>query len=228
MQALMNKQEKEQLVIALHQEGKTIRGIAQQAHMSFKDIGAIIKRIDGRDDDKDDPNLSNKSKSTKALYLLERGKRPIDVAIELDLSALEVHDIQEEFWFLNDHYDLVFVYAEIKNYLPSFMKLFRLLRQSKMLSEDHILRFIKYSGHDLPLLENKFQKLSGDVIDLQWKKRQYQDELAILGSAISQQRHSLNVIIDYKKQILACCDEKINEKLAPTHSDSNYKDKHAA
>jgi hypothetical protein len=51
MQVLLNKKEKEQLVITLHQEGKTIRSIAQQVHMSFKDIGAIIKRVDGRQTD---------------------------------------------------------------------------------------------------------------------------------------------------------------------------------
>ena len=49
MQALLNKKEKEQLVIQLYQDGKTIRDIASAAHMSFSDIGKIIKRIDGKD-----------------------------------------------------------------------------------------------------------------------------------------------------------------------------------
>jgi hypothetical protein len=31
-------------------EGKTIREVAQQVHMSFKDIGTIIRRIDGQED----------------------------------------------------------------------------------------------------------------------------------------------------------------------------------
>jgi hypothetical protein len=42
--------DKEQLVIKLHQEGKTIRTIASVAHLSFSDIGSIIRRIDGQDD----------------------------------------------------------------------------------------------------------------------------------------------------------------------------------
>ncbi|HZD36813.1 MAG TPA: hypothetical protein VE130_16530 [Nitrososphaeraceae archaeon] len=81
-----------------------------------------------------------------------------------------------------------------------------MMKQSKMLGEDHISKFIKHADHDLPSLENKFQALSGDVLDLQWKKRQCQDELAMLGSTISQQRHSLNAIqtsTELKKQILA-------------------------
>jgi hypothetical protein len=55
--------------------------------MSFKDISSIIKRIDEQADDDIGANLTNKSKETKALWLFENGKRPIDVAIELDLPA---------------------------------------------------------------------------------------------------------------------------------------------
>jgi hypothetical protein len=64
---ILNKYEKEQLVIKLHQDGKTIRDIASTAHISFSDIGKIFKRIDG--DDNMGSNLSNKSKETKALWL---------------------------------------------------------------------------------------------------------------------------------------------------------------
>ena len=48
MQVILNKKEKEELVVKLHQENKTIRQIAEIVHMSFKDIGAIIRRIDGQ------------------------------------------------------------------------------------------------------------------------------------------------------------------------------------
>ena len=91
MQVILNKKEKEELVVKLHQENKTIRQIAEIAHMSFKDIGTIIRRIDGQPND-DDINLSNKSKATKALWLFENGKRPIDVAIDLDIPYDEVID----------------------------------------------------------------------------------------------------------------------------------------
>ena len=51
MQVILNRRDKEQLVIKLHQEGKTIREIASAAHMSFTDIGSIIRRTDGQDDE---------------------------------------------------------------------------------------------------------------------------------------------------------------------------------
>ena len=59
MQVILNKKEKEELVVKLHQENKTIRQIAEIVHMSFKDIGAIIRRIDGQPDD-EGIDLSNK------------------------------------------------------------------------------------------------------------------------------------------------------------------------
>ena len=48
-----------------------------------------------------DINLGNKSKATKALWLSENGKRPIDVAIDLDMPYSEVVELQEEHWALN-------------------------------------------------------------------------------------------------------------------------------
>ena len=71
--AMLNKKEKEELVVRLYRDDKTIRQIAETVHMSFNDIGKIIKRINGHDND---INLSNKSKSTQALYLFELGKKP--------------------------------------------------------------------------------------------------------------------------------------------------------
>jgi hypothetical protein len=43
---ILDKTEKEQRVIELYQQGKTIREIAHEVHMSFADIGAIKKLQD--------------------------------------------------------------------------------------------------------------------------------------------------------------------------------------
>jgi DNA-binding NarL/FixJ family response regulator len=39
---MLSRTEKEQRVIELYQQGKTIREIAREVHMSFADIGAIL------------------------------------------------------------------------------------------------------------------------------------------------------------------------------------------
>jgi hypothetical protein len=104
---VLNRQNKEHLVIELYRQGKTIREIASVAHLSFSDIGSIIRIIDGRDDVTKD--VKNKSKDTQALYLFSTDKKPVDVAIELDVSASEVQNNLEEYWALNDLDELALV-----------------------------------------------------------------------------------------------------------------------
>jgi hypothetical protein len=194
---VLNKYEKEQLVIKLHQGGKTFREIASEAHMSFGDISNIIRRVDGR---VNDIITSNKSKATQALFMFEQKKRPIDVAIELDIPYDEVQELQQEYWALKELYDLAFAYMEIKNYLSAFMNLFKLLKKNKMLEEKHISKILRYAGHDLPSLENKIRKLTSDVIDLELTKNNaimlQRSQLSDLGQAIIKYQNA----IDSKQQ----------------------------
>ena len=61
---VLNRRDKEQLVIDLHGQGKTIREIASAAHLSFSDIGTIIRRADGHDKESDIEPKDLKNKST--------------------------------------------------------------------------------------------------------------------------------------------------------------------
>lgn len=198
---IFNRRDKEQLVVKLYQEGKSIRKIAQQAHLSFTDIGAIIRKIDGRDNDdgvEAKIDIKNKSRETKALWLFSNGKKPIEVAVELDLTASEVHDIQEEYWALNQLHELAFVYNEIKAYLPSFLKLFHCLKKNKMLGEKYIFDILKYVGDDLPQLTDRVQCLTNTVMNLEDKKRSLLNELIIWNAQLS----DLGTAIDIKDQQL--------------------------
>jgi DNA-directed RNA polymerase specialized sigma subunit len=69
MQILLNKKEKEQLVIQPYQEGKTVRDIASAPHVTFSEIGRIVKKLDGSINNESDINLRNKSKLTQAIYM---------------------------------------------------------------------------------------------------------------------------------------------------------------
>jgi hypothetical protein len=127
MQTMLNKTEKKQLVINLYEEGKPIREIAQQAHLSFGTIGKIIKQINSPEkDEAESETLNNKSKETKALYLFLHGKRPIEVAIEL--SSAEVEYFQQEFWILNELDELALAYLGIKSHLDLFLRLFHIMK----------------------------------------------------------------------------------------------------
>ena len=198
---VLNRRDKEQLVIKLHQEGKTIRTIASAAHLSFTDIGAIIRRIEGKDDVGDETkDLKHKSKSTQALYLFKNGKKPIDVAIELDLTTNEVEDMQQEYWVLNQLDEIALVYLEIKNCLTLFLRLFHIIKKNKLINQKDIQTILRYTAHDLPSLENKFRNLSNDVIDLEIKKKELENIITLqntrlidLGQVITQYQNAIYI-----------------------------------
>jgi hypothetical protein len=206
LQVVLNKQEKEELVIRLHKEGKTIRQIAHIVHLSFSDIGKIIRKLNGQNNN-DSIDLKDKSIETRAIYLFSIGKSPLEVAIELNMPSIEVHNMQEEFWALNQLHDLAFVYGEIKNSLPSFLKLFHSLNELGMLNEESLSSFLKYTGHDLPELTYRLQQLTNEVIDLESKKRQAIDALVQLDDTLSWYHRNIKI----NKLILSDLDKKINQ-----------------
>jgi replication initiation and membrane attachment protein DnaB len=209
---VLSKHDKEQLVIKLNQEGKTIRDIASAAHMSFSDIKKIIQSAAGEVDEVD---LSNKSKSTQALYLFKSGKKPIDIAIELDLPESEVYDLQQEFYALNQLYDLSLLFMELKHDIEPFVTLFTILKKNRMLNKKYIFKLVRYAGQDLPTLEYRIQSLSSKAIDLEWKKKRLGDEVVKLSSSLFKKeklQKRYNMEIEEKKEIVSNLDRQLNEK----------------
>jgi hypothetical protein len=80
-----------------------------------------------------------------------------------------------------------------------------------MLGDGYISKFLRYANYDLPSLENKFQKLTGDVIELEWKKRDlnntiilWKAQLSDLGQTITQYQNAIEI----KKQQLMRTDKR--------------------
>lgn len=195
MQVVLNKKEKEELVAKLYQDGKPIREIARQAHLSFGTIGKIIRRINRLDNDEIMSNdMRGKSKETQALNLFLHGKRPVDVAIELDLSSIEVENILQEYWVLNGLDELALVYLEIKNHLGLFLNLFHIMKKNKLINQKDIKMILGYAA-DLPSLENKFRSLANTVLDLEIKKKELNIQLIDLAQTINRYQ----ITIDDKK-----------------------------
>jgi transcriptional regulator len=44
---MLTREEREQAVLDLYSQGKTTREITKELHMSFRDIGAILKKASG-------------------------------------------------------------------------------------------------------------------------------------------------------------------------------------
>ena len=133
------------------------------------------------------------------MWLFSNGKKPIEVAIELDLTASEVHDIQEEFWALNELYMNWHLFTmRSKPYLPSFLKLFHCLKERRMLDEKNISKLLKYANYDLSDLMNRVQCLSNEIINLEGQKRNLMNKVILWNAQLS----DLGKAIDIKNQQL--------------------------
>ena len=88
-------------------------------------------------------------KTPQAFALFSNGKKPIEVAVKLDLKADVVDKLYQQFWKLEGLYQLNLVYKEIKRYLPSFLNLFKVMKQQKIMSEKDVVDALKF-GKELP------------------------------------------------------------------------------
>ena len=70
----------------------------------------------------------------QAFKLFSEGKTPVEVVIALDLPADQVRAIYREFWELNNMHQL-----EIKDYLPSFLKLHKIVKDLGMGEQEIIM-----------------------------------------------------------------------------------------
>jgi transposase len=72
LQVVLNRRDKEQLVIELHRQGKTIREIASAAHLSFTGIGAIVRKFEGKDEETKDLKNSPRRQKLYSSLQMER------------------------------------------------------------------------------------------------------------------------------------------------------------
>jgi hypothetical protein len=146
----MNRAEKEQYVIQLYKENKSTREIAGLVHMSFRDIGIIIKKklveADGERGLKDG-DIKSKSKTTQALKLFSELSSPVDVAIALDLPVDQVQAIYRQYWELEGMYGLAQTYDEAKYDVHGLLRLHRMIKGLGLEKQDiiNVLEFVKYN-----------------------------------------------------------------------------------
>jgi len=110
----MNKirKDKEKLVTKLYKQGKSSREICQEGHISFRELGRIIRKLNG---DKESKVASNQS---KAYRMFAVGKPPITVAILLGLGSEEVKQYYYEFLSLTNMGNIVEILKDHGHYLP--------------------------------------------------------------------------------------------------------------
>ena len=164
----MNLEEKKNLVIQLHKEGKTQREIAQEAHMSIRDISRIIRKFEGISEEK-------LTVETQALDLFYQGKKPIEVAVELNLNASKTSKLYKDYLKLEGFHKLVSVYEEINGNLSLFLKLYYAIIQNGI--KPHEIANLVKNSNELANLKTAIQMKRNQLNFIEEKIKQYQAQM---------------------------------------------------
>ena len=171
----MNREEREQYVIRLYKENKSTREIAELVHMSFRDIGVVIRKVkleaDGERGHLEDDDIKSKSKTTQAIKLFSELESPVEVAIALDLPADLVQAIYREYLELEGMYGLVQIYEEAKYDIHDLLRLHRIAKARGMEKRDIISVFDLIKYNQLETMEWRAGYLRSEINRLEWEKR---------------------------------------------------------
>jgi hypothetical protein len=165
---IATREEKERFVLDLYSQGKSTREIAEEARMSFRDIGAILNKA-MEEKESEEEQTQQKCVSTQAYKLFSEGKTPIQVAIALNIREPEVARFYVEYWSLRQLYSLNKIYEEIKDDIGPFVNLYTLAKVARM-DAPSVIRVLEIANNDLPLLEHKCERLKREVDDLEANK----------------------------------------------------------
>ncbi|MGB8085629.1 MAG: hypothetical protein WCF07_05015 [Nitrososphaeraceae archaeon] len=108
--------------------------------MSLRDISSTIKKSMEANEitltdsqlapeikEHQQPQPPNTSKQSQALKLFSDDGNPLNVAIELDLPADEVHELYQDYLRLNSLHKLVQVYEDIDYNLYTLLDLYKII-----------------------------------------------------------------------------------------------------
>jgi hypothetical protein len=172
---VLTRQEKENLVLGLYNQGRTYREIAEEARMSPRDIGIIVNRaadkkeIEKGKEYQDIQNIDDKkqnepkvSLSTQSYRLFSKGKAPIEVAVTLDLGESEVTRLYKEYLNLIQLHDLYLVYEETEGEIEPLLKLYE-LSKAKGMANKEVINLLEIANNGLPALEYRYDRLKKEA-----------------------------------------------------------------
>jgi len=116
-------QEKKDLIVKLYLEGKTYPEIEKEVHASYTTIRKTIK---------DYEDSKTKSKETLAFEKFKEGYSPLEVKIELDISAENAAKYYFAYSKLISVANLFDIYKELGDSLPDFLTFYKAAKMSQI------------------------------------------------------------------------------------------------
>jgi predicted DNA-binding protein YlxM (UPF0122 family) len=159
-------EERRKHVINLYfNQHKSYAEIAEIERISPRDIHTIIKEEE-TEQQKHKYQQQNEEKSSKAYELFSEGKRPVEVAIALNLREPEATKLYREYWRLERLHKLNLIYKETNGKLGPFLKLYRLMKEKGM-SIEQVVNSVDTAIHKLPYMESLYEQTKDQAEKMQ-------------------------------------------------------------
>jgi hypothetical protein len=228
MSSIRTRQERERVVLDLYNQGKTIREIAKEVRMSFRDIGAILnKAVEEKTEGCKELEQQQLSLSAQAYKLFSERKTPLEVAIALNLRESEATKFYKEYWKLKNQHSLNMAYEETKGDIEPFLKLYRLSKAAGM-SARHVTNLLEIANTNLPDIQCRYERLKREVSTLEFNKQQSRTVLTFFNNKIETQRKALTSYriscIRERRQIEKLYNEKARIDNLVTHFKNSNED----
>ena len=149
----MDRKQKEALVLALAEKGKTYREITKEAGVSPNTIKSVLNRAGLNE---------STSISSRAFELFSEGKTPLQVAIALNLEAEKAIQYHEEYYMLLGCTEFTKIYLQIRDNPWPFVNLFKLVQNSGM-SGGEVVELLKIANEHLPRVRLEYDRVKAEL-----------------------------------------------------------------
>jgi transposase len=172
----LNKFEKRDLVIKLHNEGHTYRDIAHMAHVSVRDIKPIIKKYEqqkrlennkGKENNKE-PTTKKLSLSSQAFTLFKEGKKLDEVKVLLDIPFKIAIRYWKQYLKSIRMYECFEFYEIFQNDLTTLLPISNFMKRNNV-SDIDILNILR-EANDITNLNKTYYNLKTSIKDLEQRK----------------------------------------------------------
>ena len=164
----MDRKQKEALVLALAEKGKTYREITKEAGVSPNTIKAVLNKAGLN---------QTTSESSRAFELYIQQKTPLEVAIALNLEADKAIRYYHEYFKLLGITEFTRVYLQIKDNPMRFVNLFKLYQNSGT-DEGEIIELLRIANGYLPRVRLEYDRVKEEKNSLQAELNSWKAELS--------------------------------------------------
>ena len=195
----ISEERKKRVIDLYYNQGKTTREIAKIERMSIRDISPTLKEEDSKRQRLKDQQQQEEI-SSKAYKLFSEGKRPVEVAIALNLREPEATKLYREYWKLKRLHKLNLVYEELgDNNIGYFVELCKLAKKEGV-KRQQVIKLLQLVDEDnasgLPQLEKRRKWLIDKIHELDMQIERAKNYLHTVNNEIAGAKYSLDYCRD--------------------------------